>query len=526
MGRAVVFENAVIHTGRTRGETACSMLVKDGRILALNPEDTAGAKRVSLNGKHVYPCLIDGHIHLLYTAVLAGQGFDVCAIERGGVAPNTMAGVERKLRAFASGKPKNGVLVGNNYIMSGIKERRLPSKDELDEWMDGRPTVIYTIDGHASALSSAMLKKIGIDPAGHGGVLMGEAHDRVQGKLTDAVACGVTLPVLARGVAGFHNACARYGISCVGALEGNGDSEKDPTTALIARLARHFDVDVRIYLQYIDIDKALPYHKMQKAPRIGGCGDWEMDGAVGAHSAAFTLPYRDTGEKAAPYYEQDFVDEQVRRADERGAQIAAHAIGNAAVSRIVEALGKTQSGRMHRIEHCEWADDADIDTIARRGWAVMVQPGYSWIDKRFLHTYEQFLPEEMLAKLKLKTLCDKGICVCGSSDSPVQSMDPWQQMLGMTQFYREQESITPYEAFRCYTVNPAKALGEENDRGTLEAGKRADFFTADEDIFSLTPERLADVKPGATYYGGRPARKWRGSVCELLAMLMRRKKLL
>lgn len=154
----------------------------------------------------------------------------------------------------------------------------------------------------------------------------------------------------------------------------------------------------------------------------------------------------------------------------------------------------------------------------------MAQPGYSWIDKRFLHTYDQYLPDEMIARLKFRTLVDKGICVCGSTDAPVQDIDPWQQMLGMTQFYNENESITPFEAFRCYTANPAKALLEENERGMLLPGMRADFFTGDKDIFRLSPEELCAFRPLETYYLGKKARHWKGSVPELILMLLRKPK--
>lgn len=104
----------------------------------------------------------------------------------------------------------------------------------------------------------------------------------------------------------------------------------------------------------------------------------------------------------------------------------------------------------------------------------------------------------------------RGICICGSSDSPVQSLDPWLQMLGMTQFYREEESVTPYEALRCYTVHPARALLEEKERGMLLAGMRADFFTSDRDLFSLSPTELGDFRPLDTWYGGKPAVDGRG----------------
>ncbi len=518
----ILFTDAVIHTGVSETDAASSMLVKDGRIIALDSEPVGRFKRISLEGRHVYPCLIDGHTHLLQTVVLAAAGFDVCDITQTGVEPHDIAGVERRLRDFAAGKPRSAVLVGNSYIPSAVKERRLPSKLELDDWGGGRAMAIYTIDGHASALSTAMLIKLGLDPADSDGVFAGEAHERIQGRMMDIIGNSVTPGLIAKGVANFHNACARYGISCVGALEGFGDSKRDPTAKLILQLARRFAVDVRMYFQYMDIDRALPYHKYQAHPRIGGCGDWEMDGAVGAHSAAFSLPYRDTGSNAPLYYAQDYINTQVEKADARGLQIASHAIGDMAIGRILEALRHTTSGIKHRIEHCEFADDAEIEEIASRGYAVMMQPGYSWIDKRFLHTYSQFLPDEITSALKLKTLYDKGICVCGSSDSPVQELDPWLQMLGMVQFYNDEESLTPYEAFRCYTVHPAAALLEAEERGTLEPGKVADFFTADTELFALPPASIVSFRPHATYYGGKPARVWRGTLAELALMMLSR----
>lgn len=519
--RRILYKDAVIHTMESEEAAASSMLIENGRISALDVESAGGTEVVSLGGRHVYPCLIDGHIHLLPTVVLSAAGFDLCKIQDGRVIPNCLAEIEEKLRKYAAEKPLGAVVVGNGYIMTAMKEHRLPFKEELDEWCGGRPAVIYTIDGHSSALSTAMLEKIGIDPNGHSGILSGEAHERVQGRLTDVIASGVTPKILAQGVANFHNTCAEYGISCVGALEGNGDSGADFTTRLIVFLARHFDVDVRFYFQYMDLKKAEPLTRYQKIPRIGGCGDWEMDGAIGAHSAAFSRPYKDTKKTAATYFSQEEIDKKVLEADRAGYQIASHAIGDKAVERIVRALGKTESGGLHRIEHCEFASDEMIEEIARKGYAVMAQPGYSWIDKRFLHTYDRYLPDETIQMLKFRTYVEKGICICGSTDSPVQSLDPWQQMLGMTQFYIAEESVTPYEAFRCYTVNPAKALREERERGRLLPGMRADFFTSEQNIFRMTPEELCAFRPLQTYYGGKCVRKWKGSVGELLWMMLR-----
>ena len=526
----ILFTDGIFHSVKSPEDVFSYMAVEDGRIAGTyreRPRDTGFTREVSLQGKHVYPCLIDSHVHLLYTIAMAAMGFFICEITATGVEPSDLAGIERRLRAYAGGRKKGSVIAANNYILSAVKERRLPTKEELDSWCGGRPVVVYNIDGHSSALSSEMLKKIGIDPKGHDGILCGEAHERVQGKLTDAIAASITLPVLAKGIANFHNTCGDYGITMVGALDGNGDSVKDPTTALITALARRFDREVRFYYQYMDLDKAKKFARFQKQLRIGGCGDWEMDGSVGSHSAAFHLPFRDSGKNSPCYYSQEEVNEAVRRMDQAGYQIASHAIGDCAVERILEGLSCASSGRMHRIEHCEFITDETKEKLLSYGpqkLAVVMQPGYSWIDRHYLHTYEQFLQGEMVSEMRLRSLYDGGLCLCGSSDSPVQDMNPYVQMLGMVDFYNPAESLTPYEAFRSYTLHPAQAMMEEKDYGTLETGKKADFFTAEQDFFRLSPAEIGEFRPLQTYYGGRPYRRKSGSVAELLLMMLKKGK--
>ena len=523
--KRTLFYNGIFHSGVSEAHTFRFMEVTDGTITGTyqkKPRDVKYSKEISLGGKHVYPCLIDGHVHMLFSIAVMAMGFNICEITSDGVEPHNLAGVEKKIREYAARQPKNSVIAANNYILTAVDERRLPTKDELDEWAGGRPIVIYNIDGHSSALSTKMLNKLEIDPTEHNGTLSGEAHERVQGRLTDIIGKSITLPLLAKGIAMFQNACAKYGICVVGALEGNGDSPKDPTTELIVKLSRHFDVGVRCYFQYIDLKRTERFAKYQKHLRVGGCGDWEMDGATGSHSSAFHVPFKDTGTTAPCYYEQDLVDRIVNEADEKGYQIASHAIGEAAIERIIAALNKTTSGRMHRIEHCEFHNDKSLEELKKLRYAVMMQPGYAWIDKRYLNTYTQFLPQEIIDRLRFKTLYDAGICLCGSSDSPVQDLDPWLQILGMVDFYNSEESITPYEAFRCYTINPARAILEVNERGTLEAGKAADFFTADKDLFALQPKDIASFRPECTYYGGRLYRKKKGTVAELLWSMLKK----
>ena len=523
---ATLFYDGIFHSGITEDDVFSCMEVQNGRITAVYKERPEGGKykkEISLGGKHVYPCLIDGHVHMLFSIAVMAMGFDVCEIRPDGVFPNTMKGIEERIRKFAASKPRNAIIAANNYILTAVDEGRLPNRTELDDWAGGRAIVIYNIDGHSTALSSKMLEKLGIDPVGHDGILVGEDNERNQGKLTDIIGASISLPVLAKGIANFQNACAVYGINIVAALEGNGDSPKDPTTKLIMRLARHFDIGVRFYFQYFDIDRVEKLKYLQRHPRIGGCGDWEMDGSVGSHTAAFKVPYNDTGTTSPCYYNSEQLEKTVAEADERGFQVASHAIGECAIDMLADALNKCDGHTFHRIEHCEFISNETFEKLQPQKYAIMMQPGYAWIDRHYLHTYSSFLTDEIINRMKLKSLYDK-MCVCGSSDSPVQSIDPYLQMLGMTDFYIPKESLSPFEAFRAYTLNPARAILEEKDYGTLELGKHADFFTADEDFFRLSPQEISGFHPLETYYGGIKYRAKSGSVAELLMSLLKKPK--
>ena len=519
-----LYKNAVFHSGLSESDTFSCMTVDKGRITGTYDTRPEGSfEEIDLGGRHVYPCLIDGHTHLLLTVAVLAMGFNICEIGSEGVEPRTMAGIEKRLRDYAAREKPGAIIACNNYILTAIDECRLPNRHELDEWCGGRPVVIYNIDGHSTALSTAMLRLVGLDEHGSG-ILTGEENERAQGRILDKLSSMMSLARLSKGIANFQNACAEYGICMVGALEGQGDSPNDSTTSLILQLARHFDVDVRIYLQYKDLKRVKKFRKYMAQPRVGGCGDWEMDGSNGSHSAAFSRPYKDSGELAPCYYSQPEVDALCRAADAAGYQIASQDIVECAIDMLLKALEGCVSERFHRIEHAEFMSAEAFEKISSGRWALMMQPGYSWIDKRYLHTYSQFLPEGMEKQMRLKSLIDAGVCVCGSSDSPVQDIDPWLQMLGMLDFYNEPESITAYEAFCCYTKNAARAMLEEENYGTLEKGKFASFFSADEDIFSLSPEKLVAFRPAETYYKGERYKKKSGSLTELAAMMLKKAK--
>lgn len=522
-----LYLNAHFHP-MTDAETEYEYMLVSGRQIEYigNSLPNGKYRKVDLGGKHVYPAMTDSHLHLLYSIVLAAGSFQVCELVDGRVYPDKIDAVGDRIREYCQSRPEAKIITGNSYIISAIDEKRLPTRYELDAWSGNRAVIIYSIDGHSSAMSTALMKMLSISPEKSDGVFSGEEHEFMQGRVTELIASNVSPRLISKGIANFSNTCADYGIARVCAMDGNEDVKNDILSSLLIFIAKRMDIGVRLFPQYMSLERALRIKKHLRIPRAGGCGAWELDGSVGSRSAAFKRPYLD-GSEGHCYYDSGLIKEKVAQALSAGVQLSSHAIGEAAIEQIVSAYCASielipSDGAMPRIDHFEFPSKWAAETIKKLRIALTVQPGFSWVDKRYLKSYEHFLPEEIIMQqLPLRELMDAGVCICGSSDSPVQSVSPFEQMLGMVDFYINEQSLTNYQALKTYTVNPALMLGESGDFGTLEAGKSADFFVCAEDILRCPKEKLSALKSELTVIGGKPYQMKKGSLVELLKLIFK-----
>ncbi len=520
-----LYYNAHIHP-MTDSDTEFGCLLVNGRRIEYIG-DTAPEgryRRIDLGGRHVFPAMTDCHLHLLYSIVLAAGSFQVCEIVNGKVYPDSIESVGQRIKSYCKSKAKDGIITGNSYIISAIKEKRLPTRQELDIWSDNRDVIIYSIDGHSSAMSTALMEKLNIETQGHSGIFSGEAHEFMQGRVTDLIASKVSPAMLAKGIANFSNTCSEYGIARVCAMDGNEDVKNDILTSLLIFIAKRMDIGVRLFPQYINLERAASLRKHLRNPRAGGCGAWELDGSVGSRSAAFNVPYLD-GTQGHCYYEDEHICSKVAQALASGTQLSSHAIGESAIEQIINAYISNYKlmpaeGPMPRIDHFEFPSQKAVDAIKKLRLALTVQPGFSWVDKRYLKSYEHFLPEGIInQQLPLRELEDAGVCLCGSSDSPVQSVSPFEQMLGMVDFYIPEQSLTNYQALKSYTVNPALMLGEDTEFGTIEVGKLADFFVCSENLLTCPSDKLSGIRSELTVICGKPYRRKTGNLTELIKLL-------
>ena len=484
-------------------------------------------KIIDLKGQYIYPALTDSHLHLLYTLAITSVGFDICEIKKDGISPNNLEGIKNKLISFVKENPSKKLIVANQYITSGIKENRLPTRHELDNWCPNKEIAILNIDGHSGSFSSLFLKKINLYKEDQNGILSNKDYDLVSDKITDYLASKVNLFSLAKGLNNFTNDCIKYGIGRVCALEGNDNGRKDLQLSLITFLARRMKIKVRLYAQYHNLESLKNLTKKLLHLRLGGCNKWELDGAIGSHSASFYKPYTDNGISSNTYYEDKYVNMKLNEFVENKFQFTCHAIGTKAIDQIVNAYKQSkfkENKFTYRIDHFEFPSKEAVEFVTKEKIALAIQPGYSYIDKRFLRSYERYLPKEIIDnQIPLKDIVSGGGMILGSSDSPVQNINPYLQMQGMIDFYVLNQSISPLEALRSYTSNASHALNEL-DTGCLKINNKADFFISSNDLINLKSNFFGEVKNSALYIDGKMIKKQKSIFKTLLSLLFTKPK--
>jgi len=524
-----LFINGKIYPMNMTDESYSYMGIEKDKIIYLSnemPKDKYD-KIISIENKYIYPTFTDSHLHLLHSLVLAASSFYICNIENDKVVPGDIKGIENKIKEYVLKNKKQDLIIVNQYITPAIKENRLPSKTELDSWTDNKDIVIFSIDGHSASLSSSLLSKLSIES--ETGILSGENYDMNQGKITGYIAKKVSLFTLLKGIVNFTNDCYRNGISKVCALDGEDNGTlNDSLLSLLVFFSSKMDIKVRLFPEYHNYKILDKYKNKMKAKRIGGCSKWELDGSIGSHSAAFIYPFKDTNTKSNLYYKEEYVKEKIKEALENDITFTAHAIGTCAIDEIVNGYKENKDlikniGPYNRIDHFEFPSKEAIDFVSNNRIAITFQSGYSYIDKRHIHSYTRYLNEDNLSYIApLKEMVNKNILVLGSSDSPVQSINPFSQMVGMTNYYIESESISNYEALKTYTTNPSLALDEEE--GRLVLNKNASFIITDSDIINKNMNELNNTIIASMYIDGKKVTFKKANLLYLLKLIFRKGK--
>jgi predicted amidohydrolase YtcJ len=529
--------NAKIWTGggRYSEPTATSiqpsgMLVRNGRIAAIGSDlhvysyATDETRVIDAQGLRIIPGITDSHAHII------GGGFQLERLNLRDVKNKSafIAAVKSEVRRLSKGE----WVLGGRWSVDSWESQAAPHKSWLDPVTGDVPVFLSRMDGHEALVNSAALKLAGITSAGpedpKGGEIQrnpktGEPTGILKESAKGLVSRHIPTPSAERRYEALLRAMKyanSLGITSIHDLSSPADLEA------YRRAKEEGALSVRIttYLSVSDwagyVDKISGYRLYGDMVHLAGFKGY-MDGAMGSRTAYMREPYDDLpkdhpypcGQLNAMADPPERFKQAVAMVDERGFQLAVHAIGDEANHQLLDAYAyaaERKSGRRvrHRVEHAQHLLVEDIPRFAKLGVVASMQPFHKADDGRYA---EKAIGKSRLAgSYAFRQLVDSRALVIFGSDWPVVTLNPFAGIDSAVNaktlsgdVWLASHSLSVEEAIRAYTVMPPRAIRRDDRLGTLEIGKYADFLILSDDPFTFPKEDIGAIKVVKTFVGGK-----------------------
>ena len=526
-----IFRNATVYTGG--GQFASAFAVEDGVIRAVgSDEELSGLPadaRVDLGGRFVCPGFHDSHLHLLGYG-LALDGVDLAAHT------GSLAGLldALRVRLLNDPPPAGGWLRGRGWNQDYFTDAaRMPDRRDLDSVSTAVPIVVTRCCGHCCAANSRALALAGIgadtpDPAGGavGRGPDGEPDGRLFDNAMELLTAAIPLPdgpALERLIARACRKLNSYGVTAVQSDDYCVFPELDWRTvnAAFEALDRRGELTVRVWEQCNFADEGRFADFLSTGLRTGaGTGRFRIgplkllgDGALGSRTAHLSRDYREGGGRGFSLLSEERLNALVSMAHGAGMQIAVHAIGDACLDRVLDALERAQieiprPDPRHGIVHCQVTRREQLERIRDLGLQVYAQTIFLDYDS---HIVPRLLPPELAeSSYRWRTLAEMGVRVSNGTDSPVEPPDALRgmrcavtgQSLDGTGPLHPEERFSVAEALDSFTIRSAEARFAEGWLGRIAPGCAADLVVLGANPFETPPEELHTIPVEETWLDG------------------------
>jgi len=484
------------------------ILVEEDRIAALGTAEeiaahpgAPGATRLELSGESVVPGLTDTHVHIM-----------TCARQKSALPLDDAGSLEEmleKIREYGKKLAPEEWIYGVRFDNTPWKDNRLPNKEDLDALNLPNPILLRRVCVHVHVANSEGLRRAGISPEGNGILLENactplleamHANPAFQEREREYLE-EVFQEFSSYGLTGVHT-CGLISLGMPESME------------LFQKLEGEGALPLRI-VSFTDQfrEDHIPSGSGTSWVRYGGY-KMILDGSFGGRTAALSRPYAGTEDALGILnYTEDHVRQQITEANRRNVQCQVHAIGDATLDQFLNALEASPGSCSlpHRAVHVQICRDDQIERMIKLGVACDIQPVFLPSD---IALVESHLDEERRPwGYRWKDLLNAGLLLGGSSDTPVESPNPWRGIWAAVNRTNDAgypeggqnpgQKLSLEESLTLFTVNPPKLIGQEHELGRIEPGYKADLVLLDRDVFKEAPEKLKEVRPRDTMVDGK-----------------------
>lgn len=510
----IVF-NARIYTVNQEFSVEEAMAVKDGKIVSIGTNDWvkngfSAATELDVNKKTIYPGFIDAHAHFF------GYGLSLQTVDLTGT--KSWEEVIERLKEYALTN-KEGWLTGRGWDQNDWVIKEFPNKEKLDQFFPDRPVFLTRVDGHAAIANQKAMAGIkpGIKIAG------GEAETK-NGKLTgifidnavDLVRSKMPTASLKQQQTALLNAqanCFAVGLTTIvdcGLQYGQ--------VKIIEALQNSGTLKMRLFVMLSDSKKnydAIFKRGMIKTDRLN-VRSFKVyaDGALGSRGACLLAPYNDKPESTGFLLsKKEHFDEVAAKIYAHGFQMCTHAIGdsgNRIMLNIYKKYLKGKNDLRWRIEHAQVVNEHDFNLFGDNSIVPSVQPTHATSDMYWAE--DRLGAQRVKGAYAFKQLLNQNGWIPLGTDFPVEDISPFKTFYascirkdakGFPEGgYQIENALTRKETLKGMTIWAAKANFEENEKGSLEKGKFADFIILDSDLMKMEAGKILQTQVLKTFVNG------------------------
>ena len=517
--------HCTIYTVDAAFTTAEAMVISEGKIIATGKKNDLEKEynckeKLDAQGKFIYPGFIDAHAHFV------GYGISLQQVVLTGT--SSWKEVIEKVKTFAT-ENKEGWLTGRGWDQNDWPVKEFPTNEQLTALFPDRPVLLERVDGHASIANKKALELAGIKAgdAVNGGEIEtknfttgGVVTQQLTGILIDNAVKLVASKIPAATATQFKKALQAAQKNCFAVgLTTIDDCGLDYEVAeQIEKLQQTGILKMRLYVMLSDAKKNydwLEKNGIRKTDHLN-IRSIKMygDGALGSRGACLLQPYSDKPDHYGFLLSSpEHFDSVANWVIQKGFQLCTHAIGDSGNRTMLKIYAKYLKGPNDlrwRIEHAQVINPDDFNLFGANNIIPSVQPTHAtsdmyWADKRLGKKREK-------GAYAYKQLLQQNGWIPLGTDFPVEDISTFKTFYAAVirkdakgwpaAGFQMENALSREETLRGMTIWAAKANFEENEKGSIEKGKLADFVILDADIMKVVAQKLLNVKVLATFLGG------------------------